>query len=64
MQTTLKILSWIGKLAGILVTVDITGINPKYGPIVFFLASLVKDTVNRVGDYLDNQKMDGSFPEK
>lgn len=61
MQTTLKILSWIGKVLGLVTTVDITPMQPKWGPVIFFAASLLKDTVNRVGDFLDDGKSNESW---
>jgi hypothetical protein len=61
MEKTLKILSWVGKAVGLAASVDLTPMHPKYGPIVFFAASLLKDTINRLGDFLDDGKANGSF---
>ena len=33
-------------------------VAPSTGVIVFFVASLLKDTVDRIGDFLDNGKSD------
>lgn len=61
MQTALKILSLVGKGLGLVVAMDWTAISPSKGALIFFIASIVKDTVNRVGDYLDDQKVNNSF---
>ena len=59
MQTTLLILSYIAKAAGFIATLNaIPGVAPSSGVIIFFIASLVKDTVDRIGDFLDNGKSD------
>jgi hypothetical protein len=57
MQTTLLILSYVGKAAGFVATLNtIPFVSPSTGIIVFFIASLLKDTINRIGDFLDNGK--------
>ena len=61
MKTTLKILTWAGKALGVASVLDWTGISPKYGVVIFFVASLLKDTVNRVGDFLDDGQSNNSF---
>jgi hypothetical protein len=61
MKTTIKVLTWIAKLAGLAATIDLTPVNPKFGPIIFFAASLLKDTVNRLGDFLDDGEANQSF---
>lgn len=63
MENILKILALVGKVAGVAVAVDPSafGANAQVGVLIFLVASILKDTVNRVGDYLDNKKMDGSF---
>lgn len=61
MEKTIKILSYIGKAVGLVASIDLTPMNPKWGPIIFFVASLVKDSVNRVIDFMDNGKVDGSY---
>jgi len=59
MQTTLLILSYIAKGAGFIGTLNvIPGVSPATGITIFFVASLLKDTINRVGDFLDNGKSD------
>lgn len=60
MEQTLKILSYVGKAVGLVASVDLTPINPTWGPIIFFTASLVKDTINRVTDFLDDGKVNNS----
>jgi hypothetical protein len=62
----MKILALISKVAGFVLSVGSYAdfLPPKYGPIgliVFGSASILKDTVNRIGDFLDNRKIDGSF---
>lgn len=62
METVLKILSWVGKLTGLVGALNaIPGVDPGTGVLIFFLASLVKDTVNRIGDYLDDKTINNSF---
>jgi hypothetical protein len=59
MQTTLLIFSYIAKAAGFVATLNaIPGVSPSTGVILFFIASLLKDTVDRIGDFLDNGKSD------
>ena len=59
MQNTLRILSYIAKAAGFIATLTaIPGVSPSTGVIIFFVASLLKDTVDRIGDFLDNGKSD------
>ena len=59
MQNTLLILSYIAKAAGFVATLNaIPGVPPSTGVIVFFIASLLRDTVDRIGDFLDNGKSD------
>ncbi len=59
MQNTLRILSYIAKAAGFIATLHaIPEVAPSTGVIIFFVASLLKDTVDRIGDFLDNGKPD------
>ena len=59
MTNTLKILSYIAKAAGFIVTLNaVPFVSPTTGIVIFFVASLVKDTVDRIGDFLDNGKSD------
>jgi hypothetical protein len=59
MPTTLLILSYIAKAAGFIATLNaLPFVSPAAGIIIFFSASLLKDTVDRVGDFLDNGKPD------
>jgi len=59
MPNILLILSYIAKAAGFLVTLNtVPFISPSTGVIIFFIASLVKDTVDRIGDFLDHGKSD------
>ena len=53
----LKILSYVGKLAGLVTALNVIPfVDPTVGVIVFAAASILKDTVNRVGDLLDDGK--------
>jgi hypothetical protein len=59
MSTTLLILSYIAKAAGLVATLNaVPFVSPATGVIIFFSASLLKDTVDRIGDFLDNGKSD------
>ena len=59
MTNLLLVLSFIAKAAGFVAALNaIPGIPPNEGVIIFFIASLVKDTVNRIGDFLDHGKSD------
>ena len=59
MQTTLLILSYIAKAAGFIAALNaVPFVSPSTGVIIFFSASLLKDTVDRIGDFLDNGKPD------
>ena len=58
----LKILSLVGKVAGLVTALNaIPFVDPTVGVIVFAAASILKDTVNRVGDLLDDGKPNASF---
>jgi hypothetical protein len=58
----LKYLSLVGKLAGFVTALgSIPFVDPKVGIIVFAAASILKDTVNRIGDLLDDGKANASF---
>jgi hypothetical protein len=66
MQTTLKVLSLIGKgLAVITGLAAYSNIIPAkwsgVAVIVFGVASVLKDTVNRVADILDDGQANNSF---
>jgi hypothetical protein len=59
MSNTLLVLSYVAKAAGFVATLNaIPYVTPSTGVIIFFVASLPKDTVDRVGDFLDNGKSD------
>ena len=59
MQSTLPILSYIAKVAGFIATLNgVPFVSPVTGIIIFFSASLLKDTIDRIGDFLDNGKPD------
>ena len=58
----LKYLSYVGKLAGFVAALDtLPFIDPKVGLVIFAAASLLKDTMNRIGDLLDDGKVNQSF---
>jgi len=58
----LKYLSYVGKLAGFVAALDtLPFIDPKLGVVLFAAASILKDTVNRIGDLLDDGKVNQSF---
>ena len=59
MSNILLILSYVAKAAGFVATLNaIPCVAPTTGVIIFFVASLLKDTVDRIGDFLDNGKSD------
>jgi hypothetical protein len=59
MSNTLLILSYIAKAAGFIATLKVIPfVAPSTGVIIFFVASILKDTVDRIGDFLDNGKSD------
>ena len=58
---TLKILSLIGKVAGVALTVAAPFGNTRIGLYIFAGASILKDVVNRVGDLVDDGKENQSF---
>ncbi len=63
MQNTLLILSYIAKGAGLISALNaIPFVSPSTGVIIFFSASLLKDTINRIGDFLDNGKVNPGWP--
>jgi hypothetical protein len=58
----LKYLSYVGKLAGFVSALNVIPfVNPAVGVIVFAAASLIKATVNRIGDLLADGKPIQSF---
>jgi hypothetical protein len=58
----LKYLSYVGKLAGFVSALNVIPfVDPKTGVIIFAAASLLKDSVNRIGDLLDDGKPNQSF---
>jgi hypothetical protein len=59
---SLKYLSYVGKFAGLVSALNVIPfVDPSIGVIVFAAASLLKDTVNRIGDLLDDGKPNQSF---
>ena len=58
----LKYLSYLGKLAGFVAALNVVPfVDPALGAVIFAAASILKDTVNRVGDLVDDGKMNQSF---
>ncbi|MDB2674317.1 hypothetical protein N9Y81_05120 [Akkermansiaceae bacterium] len=58
----LKYLSYVGKLAGFISALNaIPFVDPAVGVVIFAAASILKDTVNRIGDLLDDGKANQSF---
>ncbi len=58
----LKYLSLVGKIAGFVTALNVIPfVDPTLGVIVFAAASILKDTVNRIGDLLDDGKPNASF---
>ena len=61
-MNTLKYLSLAGKIAGFVSALNVIPcVDPKIGVIVFAAASILKDSVNRIGDLLDDGKPNQSF---
>jgi ABC-type glucose/galactose transport system permease subunit len=59
MANILLIFSYIAKAAGFVATLNVIPfVSPPTGMVIFFTASLLKDTVNRIGDFLDNGRSD------
>ncbi len=59
MSNILLVLSYVAKAAGFVATLNaVPYVAPSTGVIIFFVASLLKDTVDRIGDFLDNGKSD------
>jgi hypothetical protein len=58
----LKYLSYVGKLAGFVSALNVIPfVDPQTGVIIFAAASLLKDSVNRIGELLDDGKPNESF---
>jgi hypothetical protein len=54
--------SFVGKVAGLVSALNVIPfVNPTVGVIVFAVASILKDAVNRIGDLLDDGKPNQSF---
>jgi membrane protein implicated in regulation of membrane protease activity len=58
----LKYLSFVGKVAGFVSALGVIPfVDPKVGVIVFAVASILKDAVNRIGDLLDDSQPNARF---
>jgi hypothetical protein len=61
-MNTLKYLSLAGKIAGFVSALNVIPfVDPKIGVVVFAAASILKGSVNRIGDLLDDGKPNQSF---
>jgi hypothetical protein len=62
MESAIKILSYVAKALGFVSALNVIPfVSPEIGVMIFFGASLLKDTVNRIGDFLDDGKENNSF---
>ncbi len=62
-QQILQWLALIGKAAGVVVGLGtIQGVPEKYGVVIFAVASILKDTTNRICDLLDDGELNNSVP--
>jgi hypothetical protein len=58
----LKYLSYVSKLAGFVSALNVIPfVDPQTGVLIFAAASLIKDSVNRIGDLLDDGKPNQSY---
>jgi hypothetical protein len=58
----LQSLSYVGKLAGFVSALNVIPfVDPAVGAVIFAANSLLKDTVNRIGDILDDGKPNQTF---
>jgi len=69
MNKSIKILSLLGKVLGLLTSLSAyaDAIPAKWAPvgiIAFGVASILKDSVNRLGDLLDDGQINQSFTPK
>lgn len=58
---TLRLLSFVGKAAGLILTVAGPFSGTPLGLTVFAVSSFLKDAVNRLGDLADDGKPNDSF---
>ena len=56
-----RVLSLIGKISGVALTIAAPFGSTAHGMIVFAGASILKDVVNRAGDLMDDGKPNDSF---
>jgi hypothetical protein len=58
----LKYLTYVGKLAGFVSALNVIPfVDPAVGVVMSATASLLKDTVNRISDLLDDSQPNQSF---
>jgi hypothetical protein len=61
-MNSLKYLSLAGKITGFVSAISVIPfVDPAVGVIVFAAASILKDSVNRIGDLVDDGKPNQSF---
>jgi hypothetical protein len=61
-MNAIKILSLVGKVAGVIAGLNVIPfVPPQYGIFIFAGASILKDVVTRVGDLVDDGKQNDSF---
>jgi hypothetical protein len=58
---TIRILSFIGKAAGFGIALASPFSAAPVGLVIFAASSLLKDIVNRAGDFIDDGKPNDSF---
>ena len=62
LRSTLKYLSFVGKVAGLVSALNVIPfVDPAIGVVVFAAASILKDAVNHIGDLMDDGKPNSSF---
>jgi len=58
----LKYLALIGKITGVIAGLGaIPFVSPQTGVMIFAVASILKDVVNRIGDFVDDGQANNSF---
>jgi hypothetical protein len=58
----LKYLSFVGKLTGLVSALNVIPfVDPAVSGVIFSVASLPKNTVNRIGNLLDDSQPNQSF---
>jgi hypothetical protein len=60
---TIRILSLVGKATGLALTIAGPFQGSTTGLIIFAVASIVKDSINRLGDIFDDGRPNDSFKQ-